>query len=186
MSVNTIEVKQLYQRHEAGETLEVVDCRTPAEFRDCHASIATNLPLESLDPAAILASRQGNSDRPLYVICGSGNRSRQACEKLSQAGVNVVDVLGGTGAWRAAGLPVVRGKKAISLERQVRIVAGVLVVTGVALTPISPWFAALSGFIGAGLVFSGVTDTCPMSMVIAKMPWNQVAAASCATSPQGR
>jgi len=186
MSMKTIEVKQLYQRHEAGETLDVVDCRTPAEFGDCHASITRNLPLESLDPAAILASRQGQPDRPLFVICGSGTRSRQACEKLSQAGVNVVDVIGGTGAWREAGLPVVRGKRAISLERQVRIVAGVLVVTGVALTPISIWFAALSGFVGAGLVFSGVTDTCPMSMVIAKMPWNQGDAASCGTSPQAR
>ena len=74
-----------------------------------------------------------------------------------------------------AGLPVVRGKKAISLERQVRIAAGSLVLLGVLLGwLVHPAFIGLSAFVGAGLVFAGVTDTCGMGMMLARMPWNQV------------
>ena len=83
-----------------------------------------------------------------------------------------------------SGLPVVRGKKAISLERQVRIAAGLLVLLGAVLGwLVHPAFVGLSAFVGAGLVFAGVTDTCGMGMLLARMPWNQVnegAAACCA------
>ena len=82
---------------------------------------------------------------------------------------------GGTLAWDKAGLPVQRGQKAMSLERQVRIAAGSLVFTGAALGFfVHPYFIGLSAFVGAGLVFAGITDTCGMGMMIAKMPWNQI------------
>jgi rhodanese-related sulfurtransferase len=112
----------------------------------------------------------------VYFICRSGSRGRQACEKLSAAGyANVANVEGGTQAWEAAGFPVVRGRKAVSLERQVRIAAGSLVLIGALLGAfVSPYWIVLPAFIGAGLVFSGITDTCGMGMVLAKMPWNQV------------
>ncbi len=88
---------------------------------------------------------------------------------------NIVNVDGGTSAWEAAGLPVVRGKKAMSLERQVRIAAGFLVFLGAALGYfVNPAWIGLSAFVGAGLMFAGITDTCAMGMMIAKMPWNQV------------
>lgn len=87
-----------------------------------------------------------------------------------------MNVEGGTQAWNQAGLPVVRGKKAISLERQVRIAAGLLVVTGSVLGCfVSPHWIGLSAFVGAGLTFAGITDTCGMGMLLARMPWNQVA-----------
>ena len=112
---------------------------------------------------------------PVYLICRSGSRGKQACEKLLSAGYeNVVNVEGGTLAWEKAGLPVRRGKKVISLERQVRIAAGSLVLLGSLLGLLSPWFFALPAFVGAGLVFSGVTDTCGMGLLLAKMPWNRV------------
>ena len=125
------------------------------------------------------ASPQRIDSEPLYVICKSGGRSRQACEKFIKAGfTNVVNVEGGTTACIEAGLPVVRGKKAISLERQVRIAAGSLVLLGAigsyAFHPALIW---LSAFVGAGLVFAGITDTCGMGMLLARMPWNQ-----CSTS----
>jgi rhodanese-related sulfurtransferase len=106
---------------------------------------------------------------------------------LIAAGVtNVINVEGGTRAWDQAGLPVVRGKKTISLERQVRIAAGSLVLLGAALGYfINPLFIGLSAFVGAGLIFAGVTDTCGMGMMLAKMPWNQVrdsASTSCSTT----
>ena len=100
---------------------------------------------------------------------------RFCCRKFVDAGFeNVVNVDGGTQAWAEAGLPVVRGKKAISLERQVRIAAGFLVLLGAVLSFWNVYFVLLSGFVGAGLMFAGITDTCGMGMVLAKMPWNQV------------
>jgi hypothetical protein len=83
-------------------------------------------------------------------------------------------------AWEAAGLPVTRGKKVLSLERQVRVAAGLLVLTGVILgTWVHPGFHGLAGFVGAGLVFAGLTDWCGMAMLLAKMPWNQRSGQCC-------
>ena len=99
----------------------------------------------------------------------------KVCHKLEAAGFEkVVNVEGGTSAWLDTNLPSVAGKKAISLERQVRIAAGSLVVIGVALGHfVAPGWFGLSAFVGAGLVFAGVTDTCGMGMLIARMPWNR-------------
>lgn len=171
----SIDVKKLNELHQKGEKPEVIDVRTPAEFREVHITFAKNMPLESLDPKGLAAQRNGAGNQPLYVVCRSGNRSKMACEKLCSAGVQVINVEGGTMAWAGAGYAVNRGKKAVSLERQVRIVAGTLVLTGVILgTWVTPYLYGLSAFVGAGLIFAGVTDTCPMAMMIAKMPWNQV------------
>jgi rhodanese-related sulfurtransferase len=155
--------------------IELVDVRTPAEFEELHAVPARNVPLDQFDPRQFLAART-RADAPLYVICRSGQRAARACKQLVACGCeNAVVVEGGTLAWEQAGLPVVRGKKTMSLERQVRIAAGSIVLIGVVLTlAVSPYFALLSGFIGAGLVFSGLTDTCGMGMLLARMPWNRV------------
>ena len=98
-----------------------------------------------------------------------------AVKKFHAAGVeNAVVVEGGLQAWMDAGLPVIRGKNVMSLERQVRIAAGTLVFVGTILSVgLSPWWLILPGFVGAGLVFAGLTDTCGMGMLIAKMPWNR-------------
>ncbi len=174
--LTTITPQELAQRRNQGQAIELIDVRTPVEFREVHVDFARNLPLDRLDSAALKSERAAAAE-PLYMICRSGSRGRQACEKLSAAGLDVVNVEGGTLAWVAAGLPVVRGQKAISLERQVRIAAGSLVLVGsvLALT-VHPYFAGLAAFIGAGLVFAGITDTCGMGMLLARMPWNQVAA----------
>lgn len=174
MAVSTITARDLHALHCGGQTPELIDVRTPAEFGEIHVDFARNLPLDSLDPAALIQGRQGRADGPLFFICRSGGRSKQACEKLTAAGyANVVSVEGGTTAWAEAGLPVVRGKKAVSLERQVRIAAGSLVVLGAALSYFHPAFVALSGLVGAGLIFAGVTDTCGLGLLLARMPWNR-------------
>ncbi len=154
--------------------------RTPVEYREVHLEIARNMPIELLDPAALMQDRKGSDSDPLYVICRSGSRGGKACEKFLKAGfTNVVNIEGGTMACIEAGLPVVRGKRAISLERQVRIAAGLLVLLGVGLGWfVHPAFFGLSAFVGAGLVFAGITDTCGMGMILARMPWNR-----CSQSP---
>ena len=101
----------------------------------------------------------------------------------------MISVEGGTAACDTAGMPVIRGRKAMSLERQVRIAAGTLVAVGAALAAFGPdvsWQrigAGLAGFVGCGLVFAGVTDTCGMAMLLARMPWNQAgrSSGSCST-----
>ncbi len=175
MTVATVSPQRLAELAAEGE-LDLIDVRTPIEFQELHAPAARNIPLDRLDPADL------PSDRPLYMICRTGSRGRQACEKLRAAGFeNVTNVDGGTLAWAECGLPVVRGRKVMSLERQVRIAAGSIVLVGVALGWfIHPAFLGLSAFVGAGLVFSGLTDTCGMGLVLARMPWNRVRTESCA------
>ena len=111
----------------------------------------------------------------IHVICQSGGRSAKFCDKLQDNGyLSVYDVDGGVDAWKASGMELVNGEKSMSMERQVRIAAGTMVIIGVAFgAAVAPAWYALSGFIGAGLVFAGVTDTCGMGMALAKMPWNQ-------------
>ncbi|HAR67276.1 MAG TPA: sulfurtransferase [Lentisphaeria bacterium] len=150
----------------------LLDVRTHAEFRALHASPARNVPLSDLDAAALAKELAADS---VYVICKAGSRSEQACRKLSAAGLkSAISVAGGTDAWVTAGLPVRRGQDAMSLERQVRIAAGLLVVIGVIGAQL--WHPAviwLSGFVGAGLVFAGITNTCGMGLLLARMPWNR-------------
>jgi rhodanese-related sulfurtransferase len=183
MSITTISPKQLHEAVQAGQVVELIDVRTPVEFREVHVTFARNVPLDQLDAATIAAGRKGSS-QPLYVICRSGSRAKQACEKVASAGyTNVVNVEGGTQAWDQAGLPVVRGQQAMSLERQVRIAAGSLVLMGSVLGAfVSPYWIGLAAFVGAGLVFAGITDTCGMGMLLARMPWNKVSATSNASN----
>lgn len=162
-----------------GKKIDLIDVRTPVEYREVHIEIARNVPLDQLDAVALMQGRNDSANEPLYFICRSGSRGQLACEKFLKAGFsNVVNIEGGTMACVEAGLPVVRGKKAISLERQVRIAAGLLVLLGAVLGWFfHPAFIGLSAFVGAGLVFAGITDTCGMGMILARMPWNQVKAA---------
>jgi rhodanese-related sulfurtransferase len=156
--------------------IELIDVRTPVEFREMHVAGSKNIPLDTLDPEAVIGSLGDAEAIPLYMICRSGTRGGKACEKFIEAGYEkVVNVEGGVLAWDAASFPVNRGKKAISLERQVRITAGFLVFSGAVLGFfVNESFIALSAFVGAGLMFAGITDSCMMGTMLAKMPWNQV------------
>jgi len=175
MTVPTIDPWRLDDLRADGRAIDLIDVRTPVEYREVHIAFARNVPLDRLDPAAVQRERTAPNGDPLYVVCRSGSRGRQACDKLLAAGLHVVNVEGGTLAWADAGLPVVRGKKAVSLERQVRIAAGLLVLLGTILGwLVHPALAGLSAFVGAGLVFAGVTDFCGMGLLLARMPWNKV------------
>ncbi|MFE2441677.1 rhodanese-like domain-containing protein [Streptomyces melanosporofaciens] len=153
----------------------VIDVRTPGEYASGRLPGAHNIPLDHLDialPALKAAAVRG----PLLMVCASGNRSTTACERLAAAGIPAATLTGGTTAWIQHGHPVHRDgttKAAWPMERQVRLAAGSLVVTGLALgTRYRParW---LSAAIGGGLVFSALTDTCGMAMLLAKLPHNR-------------
>lgn len=179
MSSATISPQELEQLFQSGAQIELLDVRTPMEYQEVHVDIARNVPLDQLDVEAVMRSRE-DSESPLYIVCKSGARGRQACEKFRKAGFeNVINVEGGTQACEGTGLPLTRGRKVMSLERQVRIAAGSLVLLGVILSLfVHQGFIGLSAFVGAGLVFAGVTDTCGMGMMLARMPWNQTCKSS--------
>jgi rhodanese-related sulfurtransferase len=158
----------------------LIDVRTPAEYAKVHADGAMLMPLGGLDPAAV-RSRLRDGSESVFVICHSGSRSAKACETLDKAGIAALAVEGGTQAWEKLGLPVRRlGGKVISLERQVRIGAGSLVLIGAILSlTVHPWFLALAIFVGGGLVFAGITDFCGMGLILARMPWNRRGVKGC-------
>lgn len=174
MSVNVLPLIDLRERMSQGLEPILVDVRTPGEFARLHAVGARSMPLDKLNAAAIAADCR-SSDGCTYVICQAGTRAKMACQQLIAAGIgDVVVIEGGTQAWQAAGLPVISSASGvISLERQVRIAAGSLVLLGCILAwLVAPQFIALSAFVGAGLIFAGVTDICGMGILLGKLPWN--------------
>ncbi len=176
MTLDSISPVELQKRLMAEENVAVIDVRTPVEFDEVHAVAAVNVPLDRVSAETLAAAGCVECGRPVYLLCRSGQRATKAAETLPTCGyAQPVVVAGGTQAWIEAGLPVTRGvSKVISLERQVRIAAGAFVFTGALLAWfVHPNFMWLSGFVGAGLVFAGVTDFCGMGLLIAKMPWNR-------------
>lgn len=171
-----ITVTELHQILQDNPAQNVIDVRTPVEFAEVHVTAARNVPLDRLNPDDLYETQNLSIEKPVYILCRSGQRAAKAADQLAKGGFpNSVVVEGGTLAWIEAGLPVERGSaKVISLERQVRIAAGSIVLTGVMLSHfVSPAFIWLSGFVGAGLIFAGISDWCGMGLLIAKAPWNQ-------------
>jgi glyoxylase-like metal-dependent hydrolase (beta-lactamase superfamily II)/rhodanese-related sulfurtransferase len=172
-ALRSVSVQQL-SAIAASENINLIDVRTPGEFSTLKIEGSVNIPFERLDPAALLG--QFGADAPLFCICQTGTRSQLAAERLRAAGfTRVTHVDGGTNAWAAAGLPLAQGSRyVISLERQVRIGAGSLIFLGILAGafgyPIGYGIAAL---MGAGLAHAGFTNSCGMSMILARAPWNR-------------
>jgi rhodanese-related sulfurtransferase len=181
---SSISPAELQRLRQGGATCDLLDVRTPPEHASAHVAGVQLVPLDDLDPAAFL-QRRSTSAGPLYVICQSGARAARAIEKFRSAGFNdCILVEGGTQGWIDAGLPVERGiSKVIPLMRQVQIAVGFISAVGAVLAlTVDYRFAILPLFIGCGLVFAGVTGTCGMALLIARMPWNRQTTApnSCA------
>jgi rhodanese-related sulfurtransferase len=155
--------------------VRLLDVRTPGEYETVHITGAYNVPLDTLGEHS--AEIRATVAEPVVLVCQSGARARRAEEALKAAGMPNLHVLeGGVNGWVAAGKPVRRGAGRISLERQVRMAAGTLAATGGFLALlVNPLFALLPAFVGSGLVFAGVTDTCAMGMLLARLPYNRPA-----------
>jgi len=175
MSIESVRPELVAERIKKGERIHLVDVRSPAEFHAVHAVGAILSPLDALNPRQLAQRLDLSSNSPVALLCASGNRAKKAAEKFLAEGIpNCLVVEGGTQAWEAAGLPAIKGKGVISIERQVRIGAGAMILAGVLLGHFvhTGWYF-LSGFVGCGLIFAGVTDWCGMGLFLAKMPWNQ-------------
>ncbi|MEM7682398.1 MAG: rhodanese family protein [Planctomycetota bacterium] len=185
--MQTISIHELRELLAGPQTVRLVDVRTPAEYRAVHVRGAELRPLDGLDlcsleeDATAAPENPGNPPQPadptrVYLICKQGKRSRAAAARLMQCSPSVAPIVveGGTDACVRAGLDVVQGRSMMSLERQVRIGAGALVALGTGLgVLVHPTFLILPAFVGCGLVFAGVTNTCGMGMLLTKMPWNR-------------
>ncbi len=154
------------------ERLLLVDVSTPAEYEESHIEGAILRPISEMEVGEVARLAEGKE--ACVLICRSGGRAKKAAEKLLASGMTNLCILeGGLQAWMREDLPLNRGEKMISLERQVRIGAGGLVLAGAVLSfLLHPAWILLSGFVGAGLIFAGITDTCGMGMLLARMPWN--------------
>ena len=150
----------------------VLDVRTPAEFETVHIPGAYNVPLDTLREHR--TELLGHLDQQVVLICRSGQRATQAADALAEAGLPNVRVLaGGMVAWQTAGGPTSGGRTRWELERQVRLVAGSLVLVAVLLSTVVPAVKWLAAAIGAGLAFAAVTNTCAMGMLLTKLPYNR-------------
>jgi rhodanese-related sulfurtransferase len=153
-----------------GEPVQLVDVRSATEFKTGHIPGAINIPMEEVE------GRLGDiaKSQTIVMVCQGGVRAHVAAKCLEAREIDCIVLQGGTNAWKAAGRPVLAtGRVRWSLERQVRLGAGLLVLSGVLLAVlISPYWIGLSGFVGLGLTFAGLTDFCPMALFLAKMPWN--------------
>ncbi|WOO39517.1 rhodanese-like domain-containing protein [Rubellicoccus peritrichatus] len=160
---------------ENSSQIYLVDVRTPAEHRAKHLPNSDLRPVDRFNEKEAKAVKAAAGDRKVCFICQSGKRSKLSLNVWKKAGFSDADELdGGLNAWEAEGLSLEKGQgEVMSIERQVRIAAGSLVFIGTLLGVfVSPWFLIIPGFIGAGLTFAGITDTCGMGMMLAKMPWN--------------
>ncbi|TAK00236.1 MAG: DUF2892 domain-containing protein [Candidatus Manganitrophaceae bacterium] len=172
MNRSEISVNQLYTKIKLGERLNLIDVREFPEFAAGRLPGARLIPLKEIDQGGAEIDRT----LPTYVICRTGRRSAEAREKLLSLGFGEVqNVAGGIVAWQKAGYPLEKKARAPwSLERQVRVAAGSLVLLGALLAIfVDGRFVWLSAFVGAGLVFAGVTDFCGMALLLARLPWNR-------------
>jgi rhodanese-related sulfurtransferase len=173
-TIKTISTHELFEKRSQEINPNVVDVRIPREFCGVHISGAVNVPFDRVADGEIALMAKEST---VYVVCQRGVKAREACEMLSSNGVeNIVLVEGGMEEWKKSGYEVVLGEGGVSIERQVRIAAGSLVLIGTLLGIfIHVWFLAVPLFVGAGLTFAGITDTCAMGMLMVRMPWNKVA-----------
>jgi rhodanese-related sulfurtransferase len=180
-SIPSVNPSELSNQLRSQPAPQLIDVREYAEFAGGRITGAMLVPL------AELRSRAASLDpkRPVVLVCHSGNRSAQGCQQLCELGFeNVIQLAGGMLAWRQAGLPIEKDARAPwALERQVRLVAGSLVLTGLALAHFWPNAIALTWFVGAGLVIAALTNSCLMGMLLAKLPWNRPSSSSNIAAP---
>jgi glyoxylase-like metal-dependent hydrolase (beta-lactamase superfamily II)/rhodanese-related sulfurtransferase len=169
----TIVPRDLDARRGGGRELVLLDVRTPLEFESERIEGSTNVPFDTLD-ARVDEIPEGSE---IVVVCRTGVRATIAAQTLARAGRRAQVLEGGVQGWRRAGLPLRVGRKRLPVDRQVQLIAGSMILTGVALgTLVNPWFLALAAFFGAGLTFAGATGTCGLALLLFKLPWNRVPA----------
>lgn len=163
------------------EALTVIDVRTPGEFESVHIPAARNLPLDQLDDHVDTVRSAVDAGEQVVLVCRSGARAHQAQDQLVEAGLPAIPIIeGGMMAWEQASGDVVRDVIRWDLERQVRFVAGLIVLASILASLVWPPARFVAAALGAGLVFASVTNTCAMGMLLSKLPYNRPKTAAAA------
>lgn len=180
MNTNFPQIAPMALRHhiKVDPGVALLDVRSPAEYRAGHIPSARLVPLDSLKASAVsglLDDAGYDADHPIYVTCHAGDRAERAAQLLQENGVrHLVLVEGGTQAWQNAGLPVNSCGNTLSLERQVQIAIGSLLILKVVFGfTVHELFFVAGAVIGAGLITAGITRWCGMASLIARLPWNR-------------
>lgn len=178
--ISASEFSDLLKRDNNGSknSIKILDVRTPAEIHSERLPNSIHLPLQELTLASFQASTANqdiSTDDTIYILCGSGIRAEKARQLMDESTTQKLLVIeGGINALKQQPVTIIKQSGGVpSLERQVRIAAGSLVLLGILLAMVNPLFLFLSAFVGAGLVFAGVTDNCGMALLLTRMPWNQ-------------
>ena len=168
----TVDTAQVSELREADPQVRLIDVRTPGEFASTHIPGSYNVPLDMLrEHREELTARHGD---PVVLVCASGGRAEQARILLETVGLDRLGVLrGGITGWEQEGGELNRGRGTWAMERQVRLVAGLLVLTGVVASTAFEPLKWIAGFVGAGLTFAAVSNTCAMSRVLGLLPHNR-------------
>jgi rhodanese-related sulfurtransferase len=177
-NISNISAQELFRLQNQGKQIHLLDVRTPIEYRNGHVPGAKLLPLDQLSDETLaeqLSDSYKKDETPVYLTCLSGFRAQQAAERLRDTGYgNLVLLEGGTEGWEKAGLPLKRCGRVISLQRQVQIAIGSLLLLKVIFGfTLHELFFLTGALIGAGLIMAGVTRWCGMARLIALMPWNR-------------
>lgn len=171
----TVDTAQVRESRETDPQVRLIDVRTPGEFASAHIPGSYNVPLDLLrEHRAELTTQHGD---PVVLVCASGARAEQARTLLETIGLDRLSVLrGGITGWEQDGGELNRGRGTWAMERQVRLVAGLLVLTGVVTSTAFEPLKWIAGFVGAGLTFAAMTNTCAMSRVLGLLPHNRASA----------
>ena len=170
--INVHEFKTLLEKEGKNPEMDFINVCTTPEYDEKHIPGVRSVPLDTLESHL----NEFGGKKAIYIHCRSGNRGKQAIEKLEKLGVKaeLVNVEGGILAWDKLGFTTAANSNRMPLMRQVLLAAGSLVTLGVVLAMwVNPLFVFLSLFVGMGLMFAGATGWCGMSYLLAMMPWNK-------------
>ena len=170
--IEMISARQAFSILKDDKNVKLLDVRTKLEFDEAYIEGSVNIPVAALSSKKEKLKADGVT---YIVLCRTGTRSMMAADMLISSGIGPVKVMeGGISAWKKENLPVKKGQSRVSLERQVRAIAGGLVLTGIILSWIlHPYFIFLSVFVSCGLIFAGITDNCLMGLLLMKLPYNK-------------
>jgi rhodanese-related sulfurtransferase len=181
-TADSITASELRKLLESSTAPRVVDVRTPAEFETAHIAGSYNVPLDVLKAHGSEVVEHLNQDHDVVLVCRSGQRATTAQSQLRNAGLAGGRVLErGFTDWESQGFAVDRGAQRWDLERQVRLVAGSIVLSSVLGSIAVPRLKWLAAAIGGGLTFAAVSNTCAMGTALSKLPYNRGATSDAKT-----
>jgi glyoxylase-like metal-dependent hydrolase (beta-lactamase superfamily II)/rhodanese-related sulfurtransferase len=172
LSLEMISPKEANSLTNKDTQVKFLDVRSVLEFNQAHIKGSINVPIDIL---AAKVNELSQAKQAYIVLCRTGNRSPMAADMLIQSGIHEVKVMdGGINRWQKERFSVIKGEGGISLERQVRVMAGSIVLFGIFLSWfIHPGFIGISIFVCCGLIYAGLTDNCMMGMLLMKLPYNR-------------